>query len=51
MPNGAAQQGLVDVLAHGQTLAQVSGHLLTTWIWALALVVTAVIAMRSHQRV
>ena len=51
MPNGAAQQGLVDVLAHGQTLAQVSGRVLTTWIWALVLVVTAVITMRSHQHV
>jgi ABC-type multidrug transport system permease subunit len=50
MPNGAAQQGLIDVLAHGQTLAQVSGRVLTTWIWALALTVTAVLTMRSHQR-
>jgi ABC-2 type transport system permease protein len=51
MPNGAAQQGFVDILAHGRTLADVSGRLLTTWIWALAVMAAAIPTMRfEHQR-
>lgn len=42
MPNGAAQQGFVDVLAHGRTLAEASGRILVTWGWALAMVAIAV---------
>ncbi len=51
MPNGAAQQGFIDVLAHGRSLLQVSTHLLTTWAWAIALTATAVWTMRSAHRV
>jgi ABC-type multidrug transport system permease subunit len=46
-PNGAAQQGFIDVLAHGQSLGQASARILTIWIWAL---LTASIAMFVAQR-
>ena len=42
MPNGAAQQGFVDVLAHGRTLAEVSGRIFVTWGWALVMMAIAV---------
>jgi ABC-2 type transport system permease protein len=42
MPNGAAQQGFVDVLAHGRTLAEASGRIFVTWGWALAMLAVAV---------
>jgi ABC-type multidrug transport system permease subunit len=45
-PNGAAQQGFIDVLAHGQTLAQASGRVLVTWAWALGAIAIAVLAAR-----
>jgi ABC-type multidrug transport system permease subunit len=44
MPNGAAQQGFVDVLAHSRTLAEASARVLVTWGWALATLVLALIA-------
>src|SRR5205085_2113533 len=47
MPNGAAQQGFVDVLAHGRTLAEASGRIFVTWGWA---VVMMAIAVASAQR-
>lgn len=36
LPNGAAQQGLVDVLVHGRTLADLGPASLALWTWALA---------------
>ena len=42
LPNGAAQQGLVDVLAHGRTLLEVSARVLNVWTWAGALLAAAV---------
>jgi ABC-type multidrug transport system permease subunit len=48
-PNGAAQQGFVDILAHGRTLADVSGRLIITWCWALAVMAAALATMRSAQ--
>jgi ABC-type multidrug transport system permease subunit len=48
MPNGAAQQGFVDVLAHGRTLAETSARLLTTWGWALVMMALALIAARRR---
>ena len=44
MPNGAAQQGFVEVLAHGRTLADVSARMLTTWGWAIGTLAIAVFA-------
>jgi ABC-2 type transport system permease protein len=44
MPNGAAQQAFVDVLAHGRTLADTSARVLTTWGWALATLTIALVA-------
>jgi hypothetical protein len=43
MPNGAAQQGFIDVLAHGQTLAQVTGRMLATWGWAIGMMAVALL--------
>jgi ABC-2 type transport system permease protein len=41
LPNGAAQQGMVELLVHRHTLAQVAPRLATTWIWGLLLLGTA----------
>jgi ABC-2 type transport system permease protein len=41
VPNGAAQQGFVDVLARGRTLTEASGRILVTWGWALAMLALA----------
>lgn len=46
VPNGAAQQGFVDVLAHGRTLAETSIRILTTWGWALVMMAIALVAVR-----
>jgi ABC-type multidrug transport system permease subunit len=43
-PNGAAQQGFVDILAHGRTLLETSARIFTTWGWALAMMTVAVAA-------
>jgi ABC-type uncharacterized transport system permease subunit len=45
-PNGSAQQGFVDVLAHSRTLAETAGRLAITWIWALATMGAALLAAR-----
>jgi ABC-type multidrug transport system permease subunit len=49
-PNGAAQQGLVDVLAHARSLADVAGRIATTWAWALGLIAAAIVTMRRAER-
>jgi hypothetical protein len=42
MPNGAAQQGFIDVLANGRTLTETSGRIMVTWGWALVMMAIAV---------
>jgi ABC-2 type transport system permease protein len=49
MPNGAAQQGFIDVLAQGRTLADVSARIVTTWGWALAMLALAVLFARRRE--
>jgi ABC-2 type transport system permease protein len=41
LPNGAAQQGIVELLVHRYSFAQVAPRLATTWIWGLLLLGTA----------
>jgi len=50
-PNGAAQQGLVDILAHGRTFVEVSGRIATTWAWALALMAAAAVIVNTRRTV
>ncbi len=50
MPNGAAQQGFVDVLAHGRTLTEASVRIFVTWGWALVMMAIAVAGARWHAR-
>ena len=50
VPNGAAQQGFVDVLAHGRSLAEVSMRILTTWGWALGMMAIAVFSVQRRAR-
>jgi ABC-2 type transport system permease protein len=50
VPNGAAQQGFIDLLAHHRSLAEVSGHLAVTWAWALGLFALAIWAERRRLR-
>jgi ABC-type multidrug transport system permease subunit len=45
IPNGAAQQGFVDVLAHGLTFSQASARVLTTWAWAIGMLAVGVAAL------
>jgi ABC-type multidrug transport system permease subunit len=45
-PNGAAQQGFIDVLAHSQTVAQIGARALVTWGWALGMMAVAVVMAR-----
>jgi hypothetical protein len=35
VPNGAAQQGLIDVLVHRIPLPGLAGRLAVTWAWGL----------------
>jgi ABC-2 type transport system permease protein len=49
-PNGAAQQGLVDILVHARPFAAAAGHALLTWTWALGLTAAAIIMMRRAER-
>jgi ABC-type multidrug transport system permease subunit len=48
LPNGAAQQGLVDVLGHGRTLAEASARVVVTWGWAMGMMLIAVLAARRR---
>ncbi|MCX6546038.1 MAG: ABC transporter permease [Acidobacteria bacterium] len=38
VPNGAAQQGFIDVLVHKLPIAQLGGRLAVTWAWGLTTV-------------
>lgn len=46
VPNGAAQQGLVDVLTHGKGMADIAGAAGMVWMWALLALGFAVVAER-----
>lgn len=48
VPNGVAQQGLVDVLVHKKGLADVGPGVLTVWIWAAGLMGYAILAERRR---
>ena len=48
LPNGAAQQGLVDLLVHQRTLAGVAGRIGTTWAWGIVVLLGAVILERRR---
>ncbi|OFW12174.1 MAG: hypothetical protein A3H96_01495 [Acidobacteria bacterium RIFCSPLOWO2_02_FULL_67_36] len=48
MPNGAAQQAFIDVLAHGRTLAEASTRVGVTWAWALAMLGAALVLSRRR---
>ncbi|MEI6666603.1 MAG: ABC transporter permease [Acidobacteriota bacterium] len=50
VPNGAAQQGFIDVLVHKAPLAQLGGRLAVTWSWGLATVALAMIFERRRLR-
>jgi ABC-type multidrug transport system permease subunit len=50
IPNGAAQQGIVDVLVHGRTLAQVMARAAVVWSWGLAILAAAVLVERRRLR-
>ena len=49
MPNGAAQQAFVDILAHGRTLAETAGRVIATWVWAVATLAIAAAFTRKKE--
>ncbi len=51
LPNGAAQQGFIDVLVHGQGPAGVGGRLAVVWGWGVFTLAAALIAERRRLRV
>ncbi len=51
LPNGAAQQGFIDVLVHGHGLTDVGGRLAVVWAWGLVMLGSALIAERRRLRV
>jgi ABC-2 type transport system permease protein len=50
VPNGAAQQGFIDVLVHKVPLVDLGGRLAVTWAWGLATVGLAVFFERRRLR-
>jgi ABC-type multidrug transport system permease subunit len=50
VPNGAAQQGFIDVLVHRRGLAEIGGHLAVTWTWGLGLIAAAAWLERRRMR-
>jgi ABC-type multidrug transport system permease subunit len=50
VPNGAAQQGFIDVLVHKIPLAGLGGRLAVTWAWGLAALGLAVVFERRRLR-
>lgn len=42
VPNGAAQQGFIDILVHKAPLAALGGRLAVVWAWGLAVMALAV---------
>jgi ABC-2 type transport system permease protein len=51
VPNGAAQQGFIDVLVHRVPLAELGGRLAVTWAWGLVTMALAVGFERRRLRV
>ena len=51
VPNGAAQQGFIDVLVHRVPLADLGGRLGVTWAWGLVTMALAVYFERRRLRV
>ena len=51
LPNGAAQQGFIDVLVHKLPIPQLGGRIGITWAWALAIMALAVFFERRRMRV
>ena len=51
VPNGAAQQGFIDVLVHRVPLAELGGRLGVTWAWGLVTMALAVYFERRRLRV
>ena len=50
VPNGAAQQGFIDVLVHKLPIAQLGGRLAVTWAWGLATIGLAMVIERRRLR-
>jgi ABC-type multidrug transport system permease subunit len=50
VPNGAAQQGFIDVLVRQRGLADIAGRLAVTWTWGLVLLAAALLADRRRMR-
>jgi ABC-2 type transport system permease protein len=50
VPNGAAQQGFIDVLVHKIPLAGLGGRLAVTWAWALVTIGLAIHVERRRLR-
>ena len=48
VPNGAAQQGMVNILAHKWTLVQIGPQATTTWIWAVLMLSAAIFFERRR---
>jgi ABC-2 type transport system permease protein len=51
VPNGAAQQGFIDVLVHKTPLVELGGRLGVTWAWGLMTIGLAVFFERRRLRV
>jgi len=49
VPNGAVQQGMVDVLVHQRSFAAIAGRMLTIWIWGIAMLLAAFVLQRRRQ--
>jgi ABC-2 type transport system permease protein len=48
MPNGAAQQGFVEVLAHQYAFSGVLQRIAITWAWAIGLTAVALVLVRRR---
>jgi ABC-2 type transport system permease protein len=51
VPNGAAQQGFIDVLVHHRSIAELGGRLAVTWGWGLMMLGLAVLCEWKRLRV
>jgi ABC-2 type transport system permease protein len=50
VPNGAAQQGFIDVLVHHRGLADIGGRLAVTWSWGVLMLAVAAWTERRRMR-
>lgn len=48
LPNGATQQGMVDVLIHQRALAGIAGRAAIVWAWSIATLAAAVLVERRR---